>query len=141
MKLVDEHNRPFALAAARLTFCNPFTPERIAGEREALGEAFEDAPPVWSLRPEIEGDENNLRRLVERVQPLVEQLREQLAGDAVADPDDLSLYEDLVLYLLYDHCRADFNGQIAAGEGRAGRVRCWRRFRAEFERYLRRRQG
>jgi hypothetical protein len=79
MALLTGADLAFAQAVSGLTFCNPFTPQRIEFEREALGRSFVDSPLVWSLQPEVEGERPNLLRLIERAGPLAERLREQLA--------------------------------------------------------------
>jgi hypothetical protein len=128
----------FAQAVSQLTFCNPFTPERIGFERDALGEGFVDSPIVWSLQPEVEGERANLRRLVERAEPLASRLRERLAAGATASATELALYEDLAVYLLFQRWRDELERTIAAGAGAAaGRVAYWGRYLADFERHLR----
>lgn len=99
--LLSAEERRFARAVSRLGFGNPFVPEWVDAEREALGPDFSRAEPVWSLRPEIAGLQPNIILLVERVEALIARLREELDRGAAAPNDDLVLYEDLVLFLLY----------------------------------------
>src|SRR3989304_704555 len=47
---LTQKERGFLRAVANLGYCNPFLPERIQYEREALGADFREAEPVWSLR-------------------------------------------------------------------------------------------
>jgi transcriptional regulator with AAA-type ATPase domain len=93
--------RRFARAVSHLLFGNPFVPEWVEVEREALGPDFSRTDPVWSLRPEIAGLQPNIIMLMERVESLVMRLRAALDDDAAPPAADLALYEDLVLFLLY----------------------------------------
>lgn len=132
-------DRGFLKAIARLTYCNPFLPERIEYEKQALGRAFVDSPLVWSLEVDSEGERANLIRLTERVEPVAEQLQDRLAAGARPSPGDLVLYEDLVLYLLYQRSRQEFHRTILEAGGGGGtprRLAYWDRFRADFLRYL-----
>ena len=140
MPFLSPPDRRFAKAISSLIYCNPFLPERIAYEKQALGDEFVHAPLVWSMQPDDEGERANLARLLERVEPLAEKLRRRLAARDRPGSQDLALYEDVILYLLYQRCGLDFHKTIVAGleGGRStGRLSCWGRFRADFDRYLR----
>src|SRR5262249_47593624 len=56
---------------------------------------------VWSHRVDRPEPRANVWRIVERLQPLMEELRSRLNGGADANDRDLTLYEDAVLHLLY----------------------------------------
>lgn len=104
MPFMGGAERAFARAVSRINYSNPFLPERIEAEREALGPSYSDQGPVWSL--EAEGDErSNLTALRSRIEGLAARLRESLIRGAAASEEDRELYEDLVLYLLYDRYR------------------------------------
>jgi hypothetical protein len=101
MDFMTERERAFARALSRLAAANPFLPERIEAERDALGERFIDAGPVWHARARP-GDINpNVAPLDERAQGLAGALRDKLAAGVAAHPDELRLYEDLALYVLF----------------------------------------
>jgi transcriptional regulator with AAA-type ATPase domain len=93
--------RRFAAAVSHLLFANPFLPEWIDVEREALGPDFSRTESVWSLRPEVAGLQPNIILLIERIEALVHRLRESLNDGAKPPSADLALFEDLVLFLLY----------------------------------------
>ena len=140
MALFTNQQRSFADAVSRLTFCNPFMPTRIELERQALGDAFVDAPLVWSLQPRDDDDRPNLVRLVEQVGPRVETLREHLQSKDAVSPDDLALYEDLAVFVLYHRYREDFHKTIASatdGAEKTVRVPYWRKFEADFNHLVR----
>src|SRR5580704_16540733 len=98
MPFLSGTQRALLRAISQLGYCNPFLPERVELERAALGADFVEGEPVWSQqvqdpdRPRV-----NVWRIVERLEPLAEQLRTRLAGGAHASEPDLVLYEDSVL--------------------------------------------
>lgn len=139
MPLLTAKERRFAEQISRLVYCNPFVPERIACEKEALGEEFTETPPVWSLRAGVETERANLAKLVEHVEPLAVALRGRLAGGARADRAELILYEDVILYTLYQRDRLDLQKTIASAlEGRSspGPIPYWKRFKRAFDHSL-----
>ncbi len=82
MTLFRAGERGFAAAVSQLVYANPFLPERIAGEREALGDEFSDEGAVWSTDPQrdVKGaptgvDRRNVVRIQEKVEALVAELR------------------------------------------------------------------
>ncbi|MCH8921882.1 MAG: hypothetical protein IIA67_01900, partial [Planctomycetes bacterium] len=80
MSFISTSDRPFLTALSGLAYCNPFLPERIEWERQALGEQFEAAPDVWSLRSDLPAEGVNVERLAERAIELAERLRKKLAA-------------------------------------------------------------
>src|ERR1700731_548821 len=118
MSFLSRSERAFLRAVSQLAYCNPFLPERVACERDALGADFVEGEPVWSLPvDQPERPRANVWRIVERLEPLIEQLRNRL--NAQVGAGDLALYEDAVLHLLYQryyariveskwHCYRDF---------------------------------
>ncbi len=140
MALIASSERGFLEAISKLAYCNPFLPERIEHERQALGDAFVEAPLVWSLQPDDERERPNLLRLVERAEPAADALRERLAAGGKFRGEDLQLYEDLALYVLYQRYRMELHETIAAGidgRGSKGRLGYWKRYRSDFERSMR----
>lgn len=101
MSFLSQDERAFAGTVAKLINCNPFTPERIHREREALGKDFVEADAVWNISMDLDGGRPNIQRLWERVESLTAELRQRLIERVKAGAADLALYEDLVLYLLY----------------------------------------
>src|SRR5215472_7671450 len=94
--------RNFLEAVSELAACNPFLPDRTRCERAALGIDFVEGEPVWSLPvDDPEKPRANVWRVVERLEPLVAQLRERLRAGARPSSRDLVLYEDGVLHWMY----------------------------------------
>jgi DNA-binding NtrC family response regulator len=131
--LLRPPEREFAQAMSRLVYCNPFLPERIACERQALGADFVGRDRVWNVRVDRDVTHPNLVRLSERVAALVGSLRERLAHGAVPSPADRALYDDLAFYHLYSRYEDRLYDVVARSDGAgAGRNRIG--FYAEFQR-------
>ena len=106
MAFLSSNERGFLRAVSKLGYCNPFLPERIQYEREALGPDFREAEPVWSMRvDDPDSPHVNSQKIAERVESVARSVRERLAKGAAGTKEDLVLYEDATLYLLYDSYR------------------------------------
>ena len=113
MPLLNPADRPVAEAMSRLVFVNPFLPERIDLERQALGNAFVGGEVVWSADADFDSERPNVLALARCAEALIESMRARLnATDAAAD--ELRLYEDVACYCLYYRVQADLR---AAAEG------------------------
>ena len=97
----------FVEVMSRLSYCNPFLPERIECERAALGEDFAPVDMVWNVAADWEGNRPNIGRLRERAESILGQARQRLAEGARCSPKELALYEDLAVYVLYYRVQAD----------------------------------
>jgi transcriptional regulator with AAA-type ATPase domain len=102
MALLPPANRRFLQAVSHLLYANPFLPDILVYEREALGKDAVEEEPIWSLTV---NDPDRVRangwRITDRLQPLLKSLREALASGKSASEADLILYEDGLLYYLY----------------------------------------
>jgi transcriptional regulator with AAA-type ATPase domain len=139
MAFLSSSERAFLRAASKLAFCNPFLPERIVHERAALGEEFLEDEPVWSFSvDEPERRRSNVWRIGARLEELCPRLRRRLTSGAAANQQDLILYEDAVLNLLYQRYyqrffEAGFGDQREAG---AARWRFYDQFLADWRHFL-----
>lgn len=95
-------NRRFLGAVSNLLYANPFLPEISQYEGEALGREAAPEEPIWSLTV---SDPDRVRanswKIVDRLQPLLKNLRLSLSGRATVLESDLVLYEDGLLYFFY----------------------------------------
>lgn len=122
--------RTFLTAVSRLAYANPFLPDRVDAEREALGDEFVAGEPVWSASvADPDAVRPNIWRVVDRLKPMLEEQRERLSAGAEATEADLLLYEDGVHHLLYQRYYEDF---VAAD----GRWAFYRKFLSEWEHYF-----
>ncbi len=140
MALATSEERDFLKAISELTYCNPFTPQRLACERKALGKHFVESDSVWSFRPDAAGERENIRRLIERGEPIAHGMREKLIAGNKPARDELELYQDLVLYLLYDRYRLKLDeliSRLSPAQGqRSRRVSGYAAFAKEYAHYL-----
>ncbi len=117
MSFIHSDERAFLQTVAKLGYCNPFLPERITYEREALGAEFVEGEAVWSFRvddPRTPRANNTV--IARRVEDIVEQLRGRLARGVRATSHDLGLYEDAVLFLLFHRTQTHFYAIIIQGQ-------------------------
>ena len=99
---------------SELARCNPFLPERIERERQALDDAFEEVSLVWSKR--LDRENPNVVKIAERAESLAMTLRARLTEGVKPSTKDAQLYQELVFYLLYDRFEARFELAMTAPE-------------------------
>jgi hypothetical protein len=131
MGLFTRKQRDFAEAVSRLAYCNPFLSERIEYEREALGADFSEKQAVWNILPGLEFNQPNVLEINRRLKDLVDALAAKLRKGTSASDDELLLYEDLVLFLLYHRFLGHFLGVSSelTGPGLKGkRIRFFKNF-------------
>ena len=113
MPLFSPADATFLEAVRRVAFANPFLPDRIELEREALGDDFQlFSPQVWSRRADADNHQQNLQLLATRAAAIVDSARAALVDGQRGSNKELSLYEDVVLYVLYDRFRPQLQATI-----------------------------
>ncbi|HEX3131513.1 MAG TPA: hypothetical protein VH394_29520, partial [Thermoanaerobaculia bacterium] len=135
---LTDRERETLEAISGLAQGNPFGPERLTWERQVLGDAFTPFDVVWHARGEERNP--NVPGIQARAEELAASLRERFAG-AKPGREDLGLYRDLVLYVLYGRYQQSFFELIEeARSGRpgekTGRVPFYRDFLADFGQFL-----
>jgi DNA-binding NtrC family response regulator len=133
--LFTESELGVAQAVARLAYGNPFLPERLEAERQALGTDFDPAGTLWHSPAEPE-PAPNVVKIAERVAALMEAVRARLADGARPRGAELGLYENLVLYGLYERHQAGLYGLVQDPEPADGRVPLYATFRRDLAHYL-----
>ena len=133
--------RAFAQTVARINACNPFLPERIAAEREALGGAFIVAGAEWNQLPPAAQSHPNHVALTKRVAVMIEAVRANWPRDGKVAKADAALYVELVGFWLYQAYALRFDGVIRQSlEGRVtgggARLDFYPAFKADVERWL-----
>ena len=135
MSLMNSEERTFARAIASLTYCNPFLPERIEHERRVLGPEFSFPDDVWNVRPDIETERPNVRRLQERSEELLQSIARRARDGHGPTALEQQLHEDLVVYALFYRYHDEFLRLIesgATGPREPAKVVFFRRFRHDF---------
>jgi hypothetical protein len=125
----------FARAVERLAYGNPFLPERLDDERQALGADFDPAATLWAS-PAEPAPAPNVLEIGQRVAALMDALRRRLADGARPRTDELALYEDLVLYGLYERHQTALYALARDSHDAAGRVPAYGPFRRDLAQYL-----
>jgi len=137
--LFDAEERRLAEAVSGLGFGNPFLPERIENEKRALGDDFVPGAAVWSLDASHLRDHPNVVEIQGRSELLAERCRQRLASGQRPSRRDLTLYEGLVLYVLFYRYENAFYEEIVAAppsRGQRRRMAFYRSFRQDVDRLL-----
>jgi DNA-binding NtrC family response regulator len=144
MALLSPEDWAVAEAIAGIVRVNPFLEARIELERRALGDEFKEEGPVIRFRPgEREEDLfGNLPAMRGRAEILATKIRQLLVTDYEASQQELEIYEDLVLYLLYSRYMSALGGLVVkslrtVGWGGEVEEQLWNRFVEDFEHYFR----
>ena len=132
MGFLSTEDRTLAEAISSLAYCNPFLPERIACERQALGADFVAGGTLWHASGEPAPNVDALRQ---RAGALTDRLSARLGSGPRLTEADLRLYEDVVAYWLFSRYEDDFYGLVEARPSREP-VGFYGRFRKDVERLL-----
>ena len=112
MAFMTEPERTFATVVSRFVLANPFLPDWVDTQRQALGRDFVPAPSVWHAVPDQPTRNQNITAMTERTEAFAATLRERLA--AGVDPgNDGALYHDLSIYLLFVAVESELKRLIA----------------------------
>lgn len=129
--------RRFADVILRLVYMNPFVPQRIALEREALGDEFVAEESVWSLRADRTEPRQNVVRLGRRTEEIlaaVESRGRQAPSDA-----DVDRYVALVEYALFYRYAHRFEDVLEpAGRGRLPKATFYQEFLRDWQNWIER---
>jgi transcriptional regulator with AAA-type ATPase domain len=132
--LVAPDERRFASTMSALLGCNPFLPERIELERRALGS--DHVPTGWLWHAVSAAPSPNLLRLRERVEALAGKLRADFTAGPASTDADRALYEDLVIYLLFERYEDDLYRLVTEPGTSTARVGAYSRFEADVRHWL-----
>jgi transcriptional regulator with AAA-type ATPase domain len=122
---------------SNISYANPFLPERVSHERAVLGDEFVEGEPVWSYRLEQPGPRENVWRIYRKLEPLAEDLRNRLYRGARPREQDLVLYEDAVLHLLYTRYYQNFyDAAFGFATGAGNRWRFYSSYRADWRHFF-----
>jgi hypothetical protein len=115
MALFTERDGKFGEAVSGLVYCNPFLPQRISYERAALGDQFDERNALWNIHTGQEDQNPNVARIVKQAEEVLDRARRRLAAGEPPREAELTLYEDLLLFVLYDTWRHGFDQTISQG--------------------------
>ena len=134
-------DRDFARAVARLNATNPFLPERIACEREALGAEFRAAGAEWNKQPPQPTQHAHHALLTERAGRVLAAVRASWPAPRATKAwrEEAELYEELAGFWLYQTYAPRFDAAVReqlAGGAASARLDFFGTFRADAERWL-----
>jgi hypothetical protein len=96
--------RAWLSVVSAMAFCNPFSPELAAYEKEALPpDELVDTGGTWSLAGAVPAERPNAVRLRQRLRSVLDAAGARLASGFVPSREDRRLYEDACLYYLLGH--------------------------------------
>ena len=128
MSALQSRDQNFLSTVAALAYCNPFLPERIAFEKEALGREFKSSGPVWSASVEDpDAVPPNVMAIYRKLGDVIERAHRALSAAHQHSAADLAIYEESVHYLLYERYYPEF---VAA----PGKYVFYRRFLEDWDR-------
>ena len=144
--MIPEKQLQMLESLSRLTFCNPFLPERVDLEQQVLGKANRKFPTVWNYSIEDDDEEvwASTNAISKLIQPVAESLLAQLESGAEFSDHEISLYEDLILYLLYDKYRSRLKQLMVEFSNNGDHQSCketWNEFYTELARYRKPAEG
>lgn len=138
MSAFTPENLAFLESVSELAYCNPFSPRRTELEQNILGAEADSTQSVWSYRASAENLWHNEKMIADRLAPVAEQIRNELASGTKVSKSNMRLYEDLIHYFLFVRYRDDL-WVLIHDELKGNRTECmetWKRFSADVEHYL-----
>jgi transcriptional regulator with AAA-type ATPase domain len=139
MAFIPSEDLAFVRAVGELSNANPFLPERLELEKTALGDAFVAEPHAyWGFTTDqMTHRRSNLSLILDRARSVAELLRNKLLRGTAATDEQLSLYDDLVLYILF-YEQLDVWGKRQPGEvtRRGSDQATWKNYSTQFEYWL-----
>ena len=148
MALLSSRELRAAEALARIGYCNPFLPERLALERTALGTAFRGSDQVLHLPADADRKTPDAARqaiflnfaaLRKKAEALTEKMRSRLLDGATASDRELGIYRDVALLLIYSqhmsYVDTSATGHIAGAQPEHTTA-VWKAFQRDFDKYL-----
>ncbi len=137
MALCEGKEREIAEAVGKLDFTNPFLPQRTALEKVALGSDYRSPVARGSIGAEKSRVRFNTNKLKERTIELLTKFRKRLLNkDLKLIEGDLHIYENLVIYYLYEICRGEIKAYFMDRSGKYSLGACYTRFSTDWEYYL-----
>lgn len=131
----------FLRTLSKLAYSNPFLPERLELEAQALGKAFQPEDRIaWSKNLDLEdANRPNVVKLTSRADQLADQLREELRETERIEAELNTLYQDVVSYVLYYRHVAMLNVDddlLATRKSRNNITKIWQAYLRDFNHYL-----
>lgn len=139
MGFIPEEDLPFVRAVSELSNANPFLPARLELERAALGERFvAEQQEYWGFTAQqMTQRRSNLVLIIERARSVAESLRNKLLQGISAGDEQLCLYDDLVVYILfYEQLDAWGKRLLEKVDERGTDQKTWKWYSTQFDYWM-----
>lgn len=136
MPLFNARESALAKAIGSLNYTDPFSPERLARENEILGLKSVGECQVWHNTDGCSAVNDNLKPIFELTESLVNTLRRRIHQHPESpSPDELALYDQLVIYWLFEKYRLSMCEHMLHAPQQT-RFQCYVDFHADFEKFI-----
>ena len=122
MTLFTKPEKKFVVILGRIIDCNPFLPERVALEKQALGSTFLDRDANWNLEPTIYRRSENVVRIAEKAEALIASKKKARSSAHPWTEEEIQLFADLVDYVMFSRLAEDFSDFIDGAWSRVSKV-------------------
>lgn len=137
MALCTGKEREVATAIGKLDFTNPFIPERITLEKIALGSNYRPPTTQGNITAEKNRVRSNTNKLKEQAIELLTKFRKRLLDKNLNLIDgDLEIYENLLIYYLYELYRSEIKIYFMDQSGKYSLADSYKRFLTDWKYYL-----
>ena len=140
MAFLSDKERDLCQAFSDLVYCNVFLPERIHVEKRILGDKAKALNPqaVWSIRAGQDHERDTIDKLRKIAEPLADKLHGRMIAGDKPNKKEQSLYEDLILILLYHRYRDNFQEALnnMLETGRSTKLTWFTKFQRDAQHYL-----
>ena len=113
--LFTPQERIIFLALAQIARRNPYLPDRIEHEHQALGPFFVFPGPIMTPGPDPRVSHHNIRALTILVQRILPAIRDRYKAGAEVSDADRATYIAVCLFFLYDTVDTQLQAMITAG--------------------------
>lgn len=137
MKLFTDGELKTAEAVAALNYTNPFMPERVKLEKTILGDKHREHGSVWNVHSRSGDSKLNIEGIADIAEELTLKIYQRISGGKVKpDKAEFGLYEDVVIYHLFEKYRDRMTGPVY--EGMKGNIKydCYTDFKVDFTHLL-----
>ena len=112
MAVFNDEERQLARLLGSLSYSNPFSLDQVRTERAILGEHYVGGDRALSFHPNAPNPMKNLDGLKQHARPLIYMAREKLVHGATPIEDEMTVYEELSLFVLFHRYRIQFEQVI-----------------------------
>lgn len=110
--LFSDSEQTFFQQISEIVSCNPFLPCRIELEKNILGKDYVHIDRAWHMTANLNEQRENIDLIIKRVEEMANRLRARCAEPNISK-NNIILYENMVLFLLYHRYNMEFQELIS----------------------------